>query len=129
MTSEAQQGSARIELCEWASVNIDGTYTIVRGGLDHWAASLPLNLLVWALVEVSTELDGDSHPFELKVLSPDGMSVANAAGLVSFGSARRKMFSLPVQASVQTYGKWRVRFETGALNCEVTLDVRPPKAD
>lgn len=122
----SEQGSSgRIELCQWATVNPDGTHTVVRGGLDHWDAPLPLDLLIWVFVELPPAVKAGSHPFVLNVLSPDGLTVAQVNGIVVVGSEKRTMFSLPLQASIQKYGPWKVRFASAEVTCETSLEIRP----
>ena len=74
---------------------------------------------------VSPAVKAGSHPFVLNVLSPDGLTVAQVNGIVVVGSEKRTMFSLPLQASIQKYGPWKVRFASAEVTCETSLEIRP----
>lgn len=121
----------RLLLCEWAAANRDGTFTIIRGGIDNWETPLPLNLGREASLFMFVEIQGGAltegdHEFSCSVLVPNGIKAAEAAGrlrIVQPTSVTRVV--LPLGASIQSYGVCQVRFELGPLVASAPLDVRP----
>lgn len=117
---------AAMELCEWASVNGDGTHTMIRAGIEHWTTALPFDALLWSLVELPKGVPAGRHHFELAIHAPEGTRAASVSGEVVVTGARRTMFCLPLQWTLTTYGLWSIRFYSGNIRADATLDVRPP---
>lgn len=116
---------AQMELCEWASVNPDGTHTMIRAGIDRWTATVPLDILLWSLVELPAGVTVGRHHFEFAIHDPSGVRAASVSGEVAVTGARRTMFSLPLQWTLSAYGLWSIRFYSGNIRADATLDVKP----
>jgi hypothetical protein len=117
-----------LTLCEFATIHADGTFTIVRGGIEHWTTTLPLSMSIALLVEVSpgTIVPGN-HPLMAVLSNATGMAIARVDGLVTVHHAElATRFTLPVQASIQSYGECTIVCSVGSLNGQTSIDIRPP---
>jgi hypothetical protein len=116
-----------LTLCEFATIHADGTFTIVRGGIEHWTTTLPLSMSIAMLVEVSpgTIVPGD-YPLTAVLSNATGMAIASVKGVVTVHHAElATRFTLPVQASIQGYGRCDIACSVGPLNGQTSIDIRP----
>ncbi len=90
-----------ILLCEHASAHPDGTFSLLRGGIDNWnVAAFPAQTrfgFVVILELLSTEV-GRPHTAELDIIDEDGNRILPQAKI---------SFSIPVRVNVTRY-KWNL---------------------
>ena len=90
-----------ILLCEHASAHPDGTFSLLRGGIDNWnVAAFPAQTrfgFVVILELLSTEV-GRPHTAELDIIDADGNRVLPQAKIP---------FSIPVKVNITRY-KWNL---------------------
>ncbi|MCX5712696.1 MAG: hypothetical protein NTY47_06505 [Candidatus Omnitrophica bacterium] len=90
-----------ILLCDHASPHPDGTFSLLRGGIDNWSVQkLPTNIkfsFVVILELLSTEV-GRKHTAELDIVDADGNRVLPPAKID---------FSIPSRVNVSRY-KWNL---------------------
>jgi hypothetical protein len=120
--------SVTLLLCEYATIHMDGTCSIVRGGIETWTAKLPLSLALSLFVQVDANtLPSGEHSAAVEFLSPQGFAFSSAIG--SFAISRPEFparFVVPLSGSVQAYGKCVARVQIGALPvAEVGVIVQP----
>jgi hypothetical protein len=90
-----------ILLCEHASPHPDGTFSLLRGGIDNWnVQAFPAQIrfgFVVILEFLSTEV-GRPHTAELDIIDADGNRVLPQAKIP---------FSIPVKVNITRY-KWNL---------------------
>lgn len=64
-------------LAEYASYHTDGTFTVVRAGLDRiWNPTVPVQFTGVLVVRMNCEFtESGSHAFEIKVINSDGKEI------------------------------------------------------
>ena len=121
----------RATLCEYASVNPDGTATLVRAGIARIVSSgLPLLFGAAVYAEIrSGELENGPHDMLLEVVGAKGTAFKVQATLTVVDSREASRIVLPFLAKIEFYGKYRVTLKVGTLQDDlvVTLDEVPPK--
>lgn len=114
-------------ICDYAAVHPDGSCTIVRGGIERVAsANLPVNLLLWLLVEVEPDaLPVGTHGVRISVRTTEqDVEIFDVDGhLTVTDSSARSRFALPVTCSVQAFGAIRMHALVGALSSHRTVIV------
>jgi hypothetical protein len=115
-------------LCEYVSIQRDGTATLVRAGLEKIAVpTLPAAFGAVAYVDVRpNELQNGPHQVTLEVFSeqsPDDKSsiFKMQAGIQVTGSVLR--MSLPFVAKMNLPGRYRVSIKVGNLSAELPIIV------
>ena len=90
-----------ILLCDSATPHPDGTFSVLRGGIDNWnVQSFPTQIrisFVVILELLSTEV-GKTHVAELDIIDADGNRVVSQAKIP---------FSIPIKLNVTRY-KWNL---------------------
>jgi hypothetical protein len=90
-----------ILLCESATPHPDGSFSVLRGGIDNWnAQSFPTQIrfsFVVILELLSTEV-GKTHIAELDIIDADGNRVVPQAKIP---------FTIPIRVNVTRY-KWNL---------------------
>mgnify|MGYP001606030950 CR=1 FL=1 len=90
-----------ILLCDAASPHPDGTFSLLRGGIDNWnVQTFPTQIrlsFVVILELLSTEV-GRTHVAELDVIDADGNRILPQAKIT---------FSIPIKVNVTRY-KWNL---------------------
>jgi hypothetical protein len=115
-------------LCEYATIHVDGTCTIVRGGIETWTAKLPLSLALILFVEVGANaLPAGEHDVAVEFLSPQGFALSGARVKLAIGRPEfAARFIVPLSGSVQAFGKCVARVQIGSLPvAEVGVIVQP----
>jgi hypothetical protein len=116
-----------VTVCEFASINADGTFTVVRGGLLRWWADrLPWRLHGHVYAEVPAEsLVAGTHPVTLSATG-EQLAVQLAAGdVVVKAPAYVTRLSLPIDVLVPTYGRTTLRLAVGLLSAHLTVECEP----
>jgi hypothetical protein len=120
----------RIWMCDYAAVNPDGTVTMVRGGVEKWAApNLPGAALTWIYVEVDPGfLQIGDHQVHVRIVNAGGVRLAETTGQLkvppSVGSTPVR-FALPMSVLVQAYGELRAIVEIGGFTGERKVQLEP----
>jgi hypothetical protein len=117
----------RIYLCENAVSNNDGTFTIVRGGIEHWTTALPFHCRFMVFVEIPANTIGlTPATLELR-LERDRVTIGGAFGHVVSSAPQNVMYlAVPVDTIIDKYGLISVTVKVGeTLSAEAPLDVRP----
>jgi hypothetical protein len=128
----AKKETIRAHLCEWASANLDGTWTIIRGGITHWdTPQLPINLgpaagSLFLFVDVPGGLfaAGDQ---DIRVIFhlPGGIRLWERVGRVNIETpSAPTRVALPLDASIQAPGMCRVEVSTAGCTLDLPFDVR-----
>jgi hypothetical protein len=68
----------RVFLCEYAAIHKDGTFSVIRGGIDFWTVeALPLELRLWVLIDVPpSRLQAGPHRLLASLTSSVGVVVS-----------------------------------------------------
>ena len=119
----------RITLCEFASTNKDGTYTVIKGGIENWTTpSLPLQIRIYAFVEINSndlDLALETHTARLSVLSPGGSAVAEGElQFKVFGNPSVLRFPVSLDLQFSQSGMHSVTARAGSSHATVLLDMR-----
>lgn len=120
----------RLILCEFATGHQDGTFTIVRGGIEHIdTPSLPTIVQLYVLAEAEPNtLGGGAVQLELRVeFAGTAVAVVQGFGL-AVDPKRVARFCLPVQVPAAAYGSYVYSVKVGTEVGSTTLEVRPPSA-
>jgi hypothetical protein len=128
----ASEETIRALLCEWASANPDGTWTIVRGGITHWNATrLPIILgpaagSLFLFVDAPGGLfaEGDQD-IRVTFYLPGGSKLWERIGRVSIETpSAPTRLALPLDASVQAAGMCRIEVSAAGRTVELPFEVR-----
>ncbi len=118
----------RIILCEYAANNRDGTYTIVRGGLDFWESdSLPVQIACVAVLEMSPgTLETGRYRASLELSSATGVKVWAALAEIDVTKPALPLrVILPCQTHVQSFGMCRfVATIDGKATASTSIEIR-----
>jgi hypothetical protein len=104
-----------LTVAEYACANPDGTFTVVRGGIDNWKTkSIPFDLAAWLLIDA----DGAKQkpglvPIRVSVRDASGVSIFELLGQAEIAKAEGH-----VRAAINFGGKIS---STGPLIVEATL--------
>jgi hypothetical protein len=93
-----------VRLCEHATANADGTYTIFRGGITFWRASLPVAIGLVAFVELPSG-SVEAGEYQLSITTSDGTDVRGlTVGKVVITQPEKTTYlAMPVEAKVERY--------------------------
>ena len=119
----------RLTLCEYASNNRDGTFTLLRGGIEHWAVSdLPASLLLWLFVELPAgALAVGEHKLTVDVRGPEPevtLMPTVVVVMVIQNPDKTMRIPVPIQAHLPQYGTYRVECAAGGTSGGVTLLIK-----
>lgn len=121
----------RVTLADYAAVNPDGSYTIVRGGLDRWRtnAPLPLQIASWAFIEfMSGGMAAGDMQFKMTVTREPNPSQTLAEGklhLEQVGGVAR--LALPLQFGASAFATYTIEIAIGEAAGAATLHVEELK--
>lgn len=85
----------QITVAEYASANSDGTFTVIRGGIEHWRTkALPFDMGISLLIELTEQPGGGTVP--MKVSARDGKDgeVFRLEGYAVFPEPKGRMFAV-----------------------------------
>lgn len=120
----------RATIAEYAVGNADGTYTIVRGGLEFWIApQLALTLALFLFIEIDPGvLKEGPHTLLIRVTGVDGLKLIEGnVELLVVASERPTRVAAFIQANIQRYGPIAYEASVGGLAASRILDIRPPE--
>jgi hypothetical protein len=118
----------RFLLCEFASVNPDGTHTIVRGGFEHWAALVPFQSLFFGLIEIGRDvLPAVGNRAQIHLRAPSGLEAQVGELILTPEAGKLAYFAFAMSPKFDDYGLWRFQVRVAKLTLTATLDVRTPK--
>lgn len=124
----------RVQLCEYAAVQRDGTFTAIRGGLARLQPEeLPAALALWVLVEAPAGLLlPGTHPLQLRLVGPRGCRWSKNAELEVPDESRAGRRALPLETTVAAAGWYTLEVSCGvshgAVRGQARFEVRPPRA-
>ena len=112
-------------LCEHASCYPDGTFTIVRGGIEFWTGHGPpvrVQLTLVAIVEPYALDEDEQHPLEVSV---DPLGVM-ATGMVAINDETKELrVAIPLAFATKGLGTHTISCRIGKETGSIDLDVRP----
>lgn len=114
--------AATFELCEYASVNGDGTHTILRGGIERWTAVTPFDLQLYGFLELPDGTSPGTHALQVKVVNPNNEESILGLGLVEVASTGRAIFVIPLQLRINQAGIWEFRVVVGDAALSAKLE-------
>jgi len=118
-----------VTLCEFATVHADGTFSVVRGGIEHWTASaLPFSLTCWLLVSVPPNiLPSGQVTFKIVLKLPSGQIVGAVEGLANVREpGSRADYAIPLQTILNEYGALGLEILFGDHRIEKRLELKQP---
>lgn len=124
---ERDAGVLHLTLCEFATNHKDGTFSVVRGGIQYWELAPPTDLQFWLLVEIppNTLPDGP-HELELTIGMVDGPTLANMKGAAIFGNpAVGTRVAIAMGIHAVALGACKIDVRIGAERADLVLDLRP----
>lgn len=119
-----------LRLCEYAATNLDGTFTIIRGGIENWTTKeLPLHVDLWMLIELEPRsLPKGESPILVTVQSGEDV-LRRMDGLANLGSPDLvTRFAIPIQFVAGSYGGIAIRCQVGEHVAQLDFDVRQEKS-
>ncbi len=117
-----------LTLCEYASNHRDGTFTIVRGGIEFFEIfALPHDALIWLFVEMPPNaLPEGGSGIIIELYGPAGEVNSKAEGLiVSPRPDQPSRYGIPFNGQFRAFGKWSVSVRVGTSQATLAFDVRP----
>jgi hypothetical protein len=117
-------------MCEYVSVNPDGTATLVRTGLARLLSpQLPLSFGAMVYVEIKGgELENGPHEMLLEVVGEKGTVSRVQGKLGVVDSTQPSRITLPFLVKAESYGEYRVKLKVGNLQDDMVFTVEaPPK--
>jgi hypothetical protein len=118
-----------LHLCEYASSHPDGTFSIIRGGIDNWfAASLPLDLVMWVLMEAAPgTLPRGPQEVHLELKDArESLTISRVLGRLEVQDPEVvTRLAVPVQGSIQQFGSYAVKVKLGPLSGTGRFEVKP----
>ena len=120
----------RLTLCEYATSHNDGTFTLLRGGIEHWTTNeFPVNVVLWLFVEFPRDaLPTGAHKLTVDIRGPEPEETpAPTVEVVMIIQNPNKTIRVPVpiQARLPRYGTYRVECSAGGSSAVTTLLVKP----
>lgn len=119
-----------LRLCEYAATNRDGTFTIIRGGIEFWGTKvLPLHVDLWMLIECEPRsLTKGESPILITAKSLAGEDVIRMEGVTRVGSPDQvARFALPINFMASSYGGIVIRCQVGDQVAQIDFDIRQEK--
>ena len=116
-----------LSLCEYAAANRDGTFTIIRGGIEFWETQhLPLAVALWLMAELRPHsLPSSESPLLIIGTTAGGEEVFRLDGLVVVASPEKvSRFAIPLQFVAGAYGEIMFRCQIGEHGSQLAFDVR-----
>lgn len=118
-------------LCEFASLNHDGTVTIVRGDISNWKTPLPgiMPLYAFAQATPGTFQPGTTYPMEIKVTAPNGAAlVESRMELQAPGNSTvPPRVAIGFQLLAREHGTHSVSISLGSLKHAIQVEVSAPE--
>lgn len=121
----------RVFFCEYGTFHKDGTFTLVRGGIEHWTVErLPLDFRLFGFIEVPAGLlPNGPHPLSISLTSGAGLGLWNGDGHITIADPGKPVRAVVgLAASVQAYGPCVLEVRCGDLVGRAQVDIRPPEA-
>lgn len=118
----------RLQLCEYAASNVDGTYTVIRGGIEHWTTeSVPVGIALHALAEIPAGgLPAGETTLRLTTSDPAADNVFEIEGLIVVAPGENIVrFALPLVFVASVFGEYTFACSVGAQSASAKLTVRP----
>lgn len=114
----------RVTICEAAAVNGDGTYSILRGGIDRYPdASFPFDLSICMLVEaIPSEVPTGTHAFCAWV-KQSSRELAMLSGYAIAPTAEVMRFVIPIATRVPEPGVVEVGVKIGEVSARSSIAV------
>jgi hypothetical protein len=103
-------------LCEYAAIHLDGTFSVVRGGLEFWnGPRLPAKLENSCLIIIEPNtLEKGEYPITAQLRNPTGLVLWEFSGEVAIHyPAFALRLVLPISASIQAYGDYELQVTVG----------------
>jgi hypothetical protein len=125
-------GPVHVWVCDYAASHGDGTFTVVRGGIDKVEApELPAEVLVWLFVEIDAgALTPGDHPVTTSIVTAAGVPIFDVKGMLTIrNEAGLARFVLPMSCTVQAFEKMKVRVVVGEFLAERDLTVTKKGGD
>jgi len=119
--------SITLTVCEFASANRDGTFSVFRGGLDVFEApTLPARFALYLLCGIPSNMFSQgAYPFSVVARHGEHELFSISDGVLTVATQERPFhFALPVFFTVTEYGIVTVTCDVGGHTAEATLDIR-----
>lgn len=117
----------RIVVCERATTNPDGTYSIVRGGLDRFDdPRLPFDLVVSLFVEATPEeLPPGTHDLAVSGTAPNGIAVEGGGKAIVPANVDHVRAAVPFAIRVEAVGLVTIVVKFGTVEATTVITVGP----
>ncbi len=101
--------TASITLCEFAAVHADKTFSVIRGGINHWTVTaLPTRLNIVVLVQILPGFSVGAHGVVFRILSPaEKLMIEINLNLMVTDRDEVLAASIPVPIEVTATGRYR----------------------
>jgi hypothetical protein len=116
-----------LSVCEYATVNPDGTFTVIRGGINTVSApALPVHLSGALYLEISPgEFPPGEYAFTIKMRDPMGADVLDFAGRIDIQSQPRPArLAIGFSTNFQTTGEVMVVCRVGESEQSYVVEVK-----
>lgn len=117
--------SATLLLCESASENADGTFSIIRGGFSHWELpSVPGTMNLTVFVRLPPGTPKGRHGGSIEIARPDGTTEKLTVDFV-VPTSESPFFVLPIAVPAPAYGTFTFTVKVLTHTAAQVLAVRP----
>ena len=118
----------KIRFCEYATQHADGTFTVLRAGIDHWSSAVPFGLQLWAFVDLDAgEIPTGKHEFALVCVDAAKVQLSECKGEIQvLDAALPQRIFLPIAGMVTKHGKLVAVFTAAGKVYSAEIDVRAP---
>ncbi len=118
--------SLSVRFCEYATVHRDGTFSVVRGGIDVWQAeALPVSINVSVLVEIPPgTLPAGRHALRFAMSSGAGTRILEASAEMAIPDPSKSVpLAVSLAMTIDAPGTALLIVECGPAAGMATLEV------
>lgn len=115
----------RIVICEAAVNHPDGTYSVLRGGIDRFdEPALPFHLRAAMLIEAPVdEVPAGDHEIKGSITLPDGRSVPVGGKYRVMPGSVVMRFALPLDLPIEATGMVVIALQVGSAEATATITI------
>ena len=119
-----------LRLCEYAAANADGTFTIIRGGIEFWnTKQVPIPVELWLVIEMEPRsLSKGESPLSIMMNTTEGEEILSVQGVVGIPSSDQvTRLPIPIRFVASSYGGIVIRCRVGEHAGQLDLGIREQK--